>query len=93
MRSSKELEEPKRVKVVTKEIIELVKKENGSTSSKPEERKKDVKETIPRMILWGDEHEKLNSEEGPYILEMDEVILWLNENEKAHGSFGDLVFK
>ena len=51
------------------------------------------------MTLWGDEHEKLNSEERPYILEMDKVILGLNENEKAtivekaHRIFGDLALK
>ena len=36
-------------------------------------------------------HEKLNSEEGPYILEMDEVIypfLWMHGGKNHHSLHG-----
>ena len=35
-------------------------KENGSTSSKPRETRKEV-ETISKMIFWGEVHEKLEN--------------------------------
>ena len=44
-------------------------------------------------------HEKLESKKMPYILEVNEITLVLNENEKAfimekaHKSFEDLVLK
>ena len=55
------LEEPIREEVDAKELVELVTKENGSTSPEPNEIRKEVK-ILPEMILWGEVHDKLENQ-------------------------------
>ena len=80
--SMPKLEEPNRVEVDAK-LHELVEEEKGSSSPELEEMSKEVEKTISEMTLWGDVHKELQSEKTPYILEVKEIILALNENEKA----------
>ena len=51
-RSLPTLEKPIREEVDAKGLVELVAKEEGSTSTKPNEIRKEVK-ILPKMILWG----------------------------------------
>ena len=45
--------------------------------------RKEVEKLIPGMTLWENVHKELESEEMPYILEVDEIIWALDENEKT----------
>ena len=65
-----------------KELVELVAKEKGSTSSKPNKIRKEVK-ILLKMILWGEVHEKLENQKMTPISELDEIIFEMNENLKA----------
>ena len=61
------LEESRRLEVDAKDLHELVVKEEGSTSPEPKEKIKEV-ETIPKMIRWGEVHEKFENEKRTLIL-------------------------
>ena len=84
LRSDGELEEPNREELHAKELDELVEEENEPISLEPEERKKVVEKTISEKTLWGNEHEKLNSEKMPYILEVEEATLVLSDWKSNH---------
>ena len=77
------LAEANRVDVDSKELNDLFEEENWSTFVEPEETSEEVEKTIPEMTLWGDVHEELQSEKMRYILEVEEIVLALNENEKV----------
>ena len=77
------LEEPNRVEVYAKELHQLVGEEKESISLELEDMRKEVEKTILEMTLWGDVHEELQSKKMLYILEVEEIILALNENEKT----------
>ena len=55
------------------ELHELVGEDEGSTSSKMEEKRKEVKTTL-KMILWGETSEKLENHKMTPISELDEII-------------------
>ena len=65
-----------------RELVELVVKEKGSTSSELNKIRKEVK-ILLEMILWGEVHEKLENQKMTPISELDEIIFEMNENLKA----------
>ena len=81
-RSFPTLEEPIREEVDAKELVELVEKEERSTSLELNEIRKEVK-ILSKMILWGEVHEKLKNQKMTPIPELDEIIFEMNENLKA----------
>ena len=82
LRSGGEIKEPKEVEEVVKELDEHVENEEESTSPETEEKNEEVK-TITEMTRWGYLHKKLSSEDIPYILEVEEIIVSLHEIEKT----------
>ena len=44
--------------------------------------RKEIEKQIPRMTFLENFHEELKSEKVPYILEVEEIIVALNENEE-----------
>ena len=87
-----------------KELVELVTKEEGSTSPEPNEIRKEVK-ILLEIIFWGKVHDKLENQKMNPISKLDEIIFELNKNLKAmmvkiapkslreHASFLDYVLK
>ena len=90
IRSGGEIEKPKEVEQVVKELDEHVENEEESASPKLEERNEEVG-TIPEMTCWEYVHEEFPIENMPYILEVEEIILSLHEFEKT--SIMKKVFK
>ena len=101
MRSGGEIEEvneKKEVEEVDEELIEKMKNEEESTSSKPEEKDEEV-ETITEMTPWAFVLEELPSEDMPYIWEVEEPVVSWHDIEGtsimdiAIKSFEEDVFK
>ena len=67
------LEEPRKAEVEAMELHELVVKEDGSTSPKQNEIRKDV-EILREIILWGEVHEKLENHKMTPTSKVDKYI-------------------
>ena len=81
LRSGGEIEEVNEKEEV-EESIEQLKNEEESTSPKSEENNEKV-EIILEMTPWAYVQEELPSEDIPYILEVEEVIMALIEYKEA----------
>ena len=89
MRSEGEIEEVNEKEEV-EELIEKMKNEEESTSPEPKENNEEV-ETIPEMTPWAFVQEELPSEDIPYILEVEELVVSWHEIEGT--SIVDIVIK
>ena len=93
MRSEGEIEEvneKEEVEEVDEELIEKMKNEEESTSPEPKKNNEEV-DTIPKTTPWAFVHEKLSSEDIPYILEVEEPVVSWHEIEGT--SIVDIAIK
>ena len=81
--SSGELEELIREQVDGNELKELVAKEDEPTSSKLNEKRKEVVKTFLDMTLWGEVYKELKNKKMTPMFEVDEYIVQLNEELEA----------
>ena len=77
-----ELNEVEEVEKGYEELVKQVKNEEDSTSPEPEKKNEEV-ETTPEMTPWAFAQEELISEDIPYILEVEEIIIPLIEYKEA----------
>ena len=83
MRSGEEIEEvneKEKVEGVDEELIEKMKNEEESTSSKLEEKNEEVK-IIQEMTPWAFVQKEFPSEDIPYIFEVEEPVVSWHEIE------------
>ena len=93
-----ELNKGEEIEEGDEELVEQVKNEEKSTSSKPKKKNEEV-ETIPEMTPWAFVQKEIPSEDIPYILEVEEPIVSFHEIKEAPiankniKSIQDKVFK